>query len=53
VVIFIFQPLCPQEKDPPLPIEQEDVWTLEVNWAFWRREITYPCRDSNPGSSRP
>lgn len=37
VVIFTFQPLYPLEKDPPLPIELEDVWALELNWAFWRR----------------
>jgi hypothetical protein len=25
------------------------VWTQEPVWTLWRRETSWPCRESNPG----
>jgi hypothetical protein len=37
----------PLGKDLPVPFEEEVGWTPEPVWKTWRREITWPYRDSN------
>jgi hypothetical protein len=37
----------PPEKEPPVPIG----WTSESVWTIWRRENSWPYRDSNSDSS--
>lgn len=43
----------PPEKEHPLPTETEAGWAPEPGWTFWRREISCPSYDLNPGLSTP
>jgi hypothetical protein len=37
----------PPRKEPPVPIGEEVGWTSEPVWKSWRRENSWPHRDSN------
>jgi hypothetical protein len=41
----------PPGKEPPVPIEQEAGWTQQPVWTTWRRENSWPYRDSNSDPS--
>jgi hypothetical protein len=41
----------PPEKEPQVPIGQEDGWNSEPVWTIWRSENSWPHRDSNSDSS--
>jgi hypothetical protein len=36
-------------KEPPVLIGQEARWAPGAVWTLWRREKSWPCRESNPG----
>jgi hypothetical protein len=39
----------PLGEEPPVPIVYEAGWAPEPVWTLWRREKTFPCRESNLG----
>jgi hypothetical protein len=43
----------PLVKEPPLPIGLEAGWTPEPVWTTWRRENSWPYRDSNFSVAQP
>jgi hypothetical protein len=49
VVSFMPRPLYPRGKNSRYPLDKEVGWAPEPVWMLWRREKSFPCRESNPG----
>jgi hypothetical protein len=41
------QAALPPGKEPSVPIGEEVRWTSEPVWTIWKRENSWPYRDSN------
>jgi hypothetical protein len=51
VVSFTLQPFYPRGKSTLAPILKETGWAPEPVWTTWRRENSWPHRDSNSDPS--